>query len=212
MCWNSTSSLVSFITGYTICFILFKRNQNYDRFYALCFFWILLVQLLEYFMWKDQKCQKMNNISNQILCPVIFLQPIIISILALNLTSMNKLNKNLLIIFTIISFIVFVGSYLTMKLWNKNLCSRPKDNECHSLQWPWIKKDTNTLINSINYFLLAFIVFYFLISTKNYYLIFFAVYLIFTLLISLFIKPFNESQYSHWCFLSVGLPLIKLFI
>ena len=163
-------------------------------------------------MWKDQKCQKMNNISNQILCPVIFLQPIIISILALNLTSMNKLNKNLLIIFTIISFIVFVGSYLTMKLWNKNLCSRPKDNQCHSLQWPWIKKDTNTLINSINYFLLAFIVFYFLISTKNYYLIFFAVYLIFTLLISLFIKPFNESQYSHWCFLSVGLPLIKLFI
>ena len=103
MCWNATSSLTSFIIGYITCLILYIRNKNYDRLYSIFFIWILSVQLLEYFMWIDQECKSLNNISNQILCPMILLQPIILSLLSLHFVNFNSTTKHILVISTIIS-------------------------------------------------------------------------------------------------------------
>lgn len=214
MCWNSTSSLTSFIFGYTICIFLFIRNKNYDRFYSIFMMYVLLVQLFEYLMWEDQKCKSINNISNQLLAPIILLQPIILSIVTLIFVKVNKNISNFLIISTIISFIIVIISYVLMQPWKDNYCSKPKDNECHSLQWDWMKKNNSKLntLNTLNYFILCLIILIILFNTKNIYLIIFVIYLIITLLISIMIKPFNNSEYSHWCFFSVGLPFLKLFI
>jgi len=209
MCWNATSSLTSFIVGYIVCLILYIRNKNYDRFYSIFFLWILSVQLLEYLMWIDQECKNLNNISNQILCPMILLQPIILSVLSLYFINFDNMTKNTLIISTIISFIIAILSYIIMKPWESKLCSRPDNNNCHSLKWPWLKK--NNILNTINYFVLAFIIALILLKTNNFYLIIFVFYLFISLIFSLLIKPFNKSQTSHWCFLAVGLPILKLF-
>ena len=156
MCWNSTSSLSSFIIGYSICLILFIRNKEFDRFYAVFFLWILSVQLFEYFIWIDQECKSdkesnsLNNISNQILCPTVLLQPIILAFLSLYFVKLNTVTKNILVISTIVSFIVLIISYLNMGIWKEKQCSTPIDNHCNSLQWPWINK--NTTLNTINYF------------------------------------------------------------
>lgn len=210
MCWNATSSLTSFIIGYITCLILYIRNKNYDRLYSIFFIWILSVQLLEYFMWIDQECKKLNNVSNQILCPMILLQPIVLSILSLYFINFNSLTKHILVISTIISFIVVIVSYIIIAPWKKTMCSKPHDNTCHSLKWPWINK--NVILNTINYFGLFAIILFFYYKTKNIYLIIFVIYFILSLLVTLTIKPFNKSQTSHWCFLAVGLPLLKLVI
>lgn len=97
-----------------------------------------------------------------------------------------------------------------MEIWKEKQCSTPKDNECHSLQWPWINK--NTTLNTINYFALVIIIFIILYLTNNFYLKIFIIYLLLTLIISISIKPLNNSEYSHWCFFAIGLPLIKLII
>lgn len=210
MCWNATSSLTSFIIGYSICLILFIRNKEFDRYYSVFFLWILSVQLFEYLMWIDQECKSTNNISNQILCPMILLQPIVLAFISLYFIKFDTLTTNILVISTIISLIVFIVSYITMGTWKEKQCSKPKDNQCHSLQWPWLKK--NGLINTINYFTMLVILFIILYFTNNIYLRIFVIYLLATLLISVTIKPFNNSDYSHWCFFAIGLPLLKLII
>jgi hypothetical protein len=210
MCWNATSSLTSFIVGYIICLILFIRNKDFDRYYSVFFLWIITVQLCEYLMWIDQECKSLNNIGNQILCPMILLQPIVLAFISLYFIKFDTITTNILIISTIISLIVVVISYITMGTWKEKQCSKPKENQCHSLQWPWLKK--NNLINTTNYFIMLVILFISLFLINNIYLKVFVIYLLATLFISQAIKPFNNSGYSHWCFFSVGLPLLKLII
>jgi hypothetical protein len=161
-------------------------------------------------MWIDQECNNLNNISNQILCPMILLQPIILSILSLYFINFNNLTKDILVISTIISFIVVIVSYIIIAPWKETMCSKPHDSTCHSLKWPWLNK--NVILNTINYFGLFAIILFFYCKTKNIYLIVFFIYFILSLLVTLIIKPFNKSQTSHWCFLAVGLPLLKLVI
>ena len=67
-------------------------------------------------------------------------------------------------------------------------------------------------LNTINYFGLVAIILIILYFTDNFYLKIFVIYLLLTLIISISIKPLNNSQYSHWCFFGIGLPLIKLII
>lgn len=210
MCWNSTSSLTSFIIGYIICLILYIRNKPYDRFYSLFLIYVLSIQFFEYLMWKDQDCNNLNNISNQILTPVILLQPLVLSILSLFFIKFNNTTKNILIITSVISLIITIISYFTMKPYTKNLCSKPYNDGCNSLIWEGL--ETNKEINIANYFGLLSIIFICLLIINNKYLNIFVIYLVITFLVCLIIKPFKNSFGSHWCFFAIGLPLIKLFI
>ena len=210
MCWNATSSLTSFIIGYIVCLILFIRNKPYDRFYSLFFIYILSIQFFEYLMWIDQDCKNLNNISNQILTPVILSQVIVLAILSIFFIKFNNTTKNILIITSIISIIIAIVSYFTMKCYTKNLCSKPFKDGCDSLIWEGL--ETNKEINIFNYFGLLCIVFICLLTINNKYINIFVIYLVITLLVCLTIIPFKKSSGSHWCFFAIGLPLIKLLI
>jgi hypothetical protein len=153
-------------------------------------------------MWIDQDCNNLNNISNQILTPVILFQPLILSILSLFFIKFNDITKNILIITSVISLIITIISYFTMKPYTKNLCSKPYNDGCDSLIWEGL--ETNKEINITNYFVFISIIFICLLTINNKYLNIFVIYLI--------IKPFKNSINSHWCFFAIGLPLIKLIM
>lgn len=210
MCWNATSSLTSFIIGYITCLILFIRNKPYDRFYSLFFIYILSIQFFEYLMWIDQDCKNLNNISNQILTPVLLLQPSVLAMLSIFLIKFNNITKKILIITLIISIIITVISYFTMKCYTKNLCSKPFKDGCDSLIWEGL--ETNKEINIFNYFTSIFIVFICLLTINNKYINILILYTIVTLVLCISIRPFKKSFGSHWCFFAIGVLLIKLLI
>ena len=66
MCINEKVSMTAFITCTIASLYLFYRNNKYDRWVAIFFFYIGLMQLLEYFMWIDQECKGLNQISTDI--------------------------------------------------------------------------------------------------------------------------------------------------
>ena len=66
MCINENISLIIFLVCSITCIYLFKRNYINDRWIAIAFFYIGLMQILEFIMWVDQECKGPNQIATDI--------------------------------------------------------------------------------------------------------------------------------------------------
>jgi hypothetical protein len=53
MCWNAPVSLGTFISSVLMCMYIWYRNGDNDRPLAIWIAWFSLVQLFEFFMWRD---------------------------------------------------------------------------------------------------------------------------------------------------------------
>ena len=102
MCINEKVSMTAFITCTTASLYLFYRNNKYDRWVAIFFFYIGLMQLLEYFMWIDQECKGLNQISTDIGFWHNIFQPVASFVIAYIFT-MGKVS-----IYIYISFILYL--------------------------------------------------------------------------------------------------------
>ena len=54
MCFNKNSSIVSYFTASLLSVILFNYGDKIDKHIALFSLVFIQMQLVEYFMWKDQ--------------------------------------------------------------------------------------------------------------------------------------------------------------
>ena len=61
MCYDAKTSINVFLFSFVISLFLFWRNYPLDRFIAFIFFFIMIMQIIEYFMWIDQDCKKSNR-------------------------------------------------------------------------------------------------------------------------------------------------------
>ena len=55
MCWSAPVSLATFLTSIFMCVYLYYRNLPNDRPLALWIAWFALMQLFEFFMWRDMQ-------------------------------------------------------------------------------------------------------------------------------------------------------------
>jgi hypothetical protein len=55
MCWNAPVSLLTFLTSILLCGYIWKRNKQNDRPLSLWIACFSLMQLFEFFMWRDMK-------------------------------------------------------------------------------------------------------------------------------------------------------------
>jgi hypothetical protein len=168
MCFNSGTSLLSFSISF-ICFayLLYcgikNKNKN-DIFLSVLIILIGLMQVIELFLWRNQKCNSINHYLSLSIIVLLYSQVTIISILYLILYPGKKpvFSDNFVII-TIILFTILTGYTLNF-LNKKQLCSKPKEYSCR-LVW-----DVFVKLND-NYFLfMTFLFFYFsflLIITMN---------------------------------------------
>ena len=82
MCYNANISLMTFIFVSTICIVLWYCNKGTDRPIALILFVIVLMQLVEYGIWKHLDCSFINKFLSSLIPILLFLQPILINIIA----------------------------------------------------------------------------------------------------------------------------------
>ena len=66
MCINAEVSISGFIVCSVTCLYLYKRNKLNDRWIAITFGYIGIIQLLEYLMWIDQECSGLNQIATDL--------------------------------------------------------------------------------------------------------------------------------------------------
>jgi hypothetical protein len=86
MCWNKEVSLVTFLVVIIIVIILYTRNVGSDRHLAIFSAIVVTVQLLEFFVWLsiENGDKNMNSLVTRLILIVLWLQPLINTIMAYN--------------------------------------------------------------------------------------------------------------------------------
>ena len=220
MCFNKETSLTVFIFSFSLSnYILYRgmKNKNkIDIIFASLIIPVSLIQLNEYYIWKNQECGTKNSFWSIIICLILFLQ-IISFVIVSNLIKYKKTNvlENYLFLFFII---LAIG---TIYILNKNkdkICSKPTDKNCR-LEWGSIKYLYNNnfilLLNLLAiylYFMYKFISNTFVKNTmiiKNYYGMIGTIY---ALVVSFYLEKVNFFNIfgSIWCFIGAFSPLIYL--
>jgi len=85
MCFNATTSLITFTISlmssmYLVYNGIHENNKN-DILFGILVILIGLMQLIEYFLWNNQKCNKINHVFSLLIIVVLYLQGIITSLL-----------------------------------------------------------------------------------------------------------------------------------
>ena len=206
MCWNTDISINTFIFACMALIFIFLASFTKYRLEAfknplvyLFLFVVALVQLVEYFLWKNLNNKSMNKLFTQFLQIIIVIQ---VPILFLMIENTNIKYWGLLFF---ILFIIFV-KWLSMSNTYYSTYYRVSIGKNGHLSWDWINLDNN--ISKILVFIwLGFYVFATLFI-KNIEL---TIMLLLSLFITLFLYYKDKTFTSIWCW-SFNLFLIYFII
>ncbi len=207
MCFSEKLSLGSLMFGIfsSLILISFGNKQSFQTNKAIGYFFLFvsLMQLVEYFIWKDIKCETGLNHFGALVGPLLnHLQPVVLLILATwYLDSSNLIQQDTLVSANIL-YLIYVGykyyKYVSVK---SNMCVQT--NQCNHLNWTW-KNDFNYTF----YFIISFINLANFYTNTNLMVSFGIGYLL--LLVSIF--EFNQNVGEFWCLMVTGIPLINLLM
>ena len=205
MCYNKETSIISYIAGVAASIYLFISGDKYDKNIAIFCLTFIQIQLVEFFMWLDQKCGIINKLATIFGNIILGLQPFSI-LLGAYLFNTTFISKNILIIALIINFIIVLNTIFYYILeYNKKICSKEKKQ--FGLSWD-INYNENDIYVKILYFIGMFLVWLFYKNIKGIIIALIA----FALLIkNLYDFKSNKVKYtweSHWCIESVSIPII----
>ena len=136
MCFNAESSIAAF-TFAILCSIYliirgFKLNDKNDKTTGMILIFIANMQLLEYFLWKNQNCGNVNQILTILIVIAISLQAFSTFFIS-NYYYPNHLNKTIYYI-PVVLFILVILLILNELIKNKNkLCTLKDKNSCRLL-------------------------------------------------------------------------------
>ena len=208
MCYSTTISLLTFAVMILSTIFLIYRNYPNDRWVAIVFISAGIMQLLEYFMWKDQSCGMTNHIATILAFMVLLIQPIAILIGAYYFGNLVIDRKKLAPIIWIYGIIIGIfGINWINYASKKRLCSRPNGRH---LDWDfsnWIYSP----IMKIFWFMYYVVVILFFMSNKWYFGAIVGILLIGTLLFSVFYVK-NTSWKSLWCWIINFAPIVYIIV
>ena len=107
MCFNSASSITNYVYVSLLAFIMYLYGDKYDKHISLFTLVVIQMQLAEYFMWKDQKCEIINKLATIAARFILFLQPLSIIGFHYLFDTMN-ISNNAVFIISIIYSLVFL--------------------------------------------------------------------------------------------------------
>jgi hypothetical protein len=206
MCFSKNLSFMSFSFGIfsSIMLILFGNSKSYNvnLSIGLFFIYVTLMQLVDYLIWSDIKCENGLNKIGALIGPLLnHFQPVILLILAniyikSNNIISNKILYSINIIYIIYIFYIYFGIYMKNKM-----CIGL--NHMNHINWTW-----KYSFNYYFYYIVLFINIINYLNNKN-ILIVITISMIFNI-ISYY--KFNYNIGEFWCLLVTSVPLILLFI
>jgi hypothetical protein len=207
MCYSKELSLTSLIFGIltSMTLIFFGNKESYatNNTIGLFYFFVSLMQLVEYFLWIDIDCKNGYNKLGAIIGPILnHLQPVIMLAIASKYLIPKTLISNTILIPLNIAYLIYVYYKYTKYISNKdNLCV--KTNKCNHLDWTW-KKD----FNYIFYFIISFINVANFYNNTNLMVSFVLSYLL--LIVSIF--KFQKNIGEFWCLMVTGIPFVNIIM
>lgn len=157
MCFDAQTSMVTFsisiLTSSYLYYLSREEKSKNTRFFSVVIILIGLMQLLEYFIWKNQECNISNHNLSLMVLVLITVQPII------GMNYYNYLFKSFNQSFVLLySFVyMFLTTYIIKKLNNVKHCSKPTKKSCR-LHWDSFEKFVTYFPKNVN---LLFFILYF---------------------------------------------------
>jgi hypothetical protein len=202
MCWSANSSIASFIIG-TIINISVMLYFKTPVIYSICILWqwVLMMQLSEYFIWKDLDNKSTNGIGTKMALIFNITQPLV-GFLCLLLTSTATIG------FKIIASIVILF-YISYMIFNFNKQNEYKSlnpsTQCKHMNLKW----WHDIKNSGLVYCVTLISIILLILRPFKLSIFFSLFLIITFIISF--SFYSCGGASMWCWFVVPFPIFLSF-
>lgn len=195
MCWNAEVSLNTFLFS-TFVLLLIMYNNTYtqykildlnNKWVYLLFFLVFLVQLMEFFIWKNIKSPFYNRVFTTLNCIILLCQPIA-SIMLLTNSQMRN--------YFLLAYCILAIPFISYRLLTKKIVSIVSD--LGHLRW-------NMLYNNeikLNYICLLIWVFFlsFPLLYSGYFYAYFVSLL--TLLIVIYNYYKDKSIGSMWCWVA----------
>lgn len=212
MCFNKEVSVIAFVIAVISQLALIgfgnKEYRTTNIQLAIIFFWVSLMQIIEYLIWIDLECKKQigtNKLAGMVGPMLNYLQPLIYFIV-LGGTKFGNIS-----FINIVYLLVFVIYYL-MYLSRDRLCS--KEGKKGHLSWAW-SSSTPPSKNSLNinrymcYIYLGMVLMNVVLFDDRYK---FTGYIITAILLLLSNIYYQTNVGELWCFFVVFIPLIILIL
>ena len=218
MCYSETTSAITFTISF-ICFIyLITRKNSFDIYSGWLTIFIGLMQLVEFFLWRNQECNEINRMFSLCIIIVLYLQCALSSIF----NNLNSKKFKMTLLFSIFIFTIFTIYLLNWLYKLPILCSQPSKESCR-LVWSPFEQLINTSIYSKVLFVI-FLLFYFVYAISSSYILIklyfnkypirvlirpvtFIIILIYTFLVEG--KNYIDIFGSMWCFLAVAYGIVS---
>jgi hypothetical protein len=213
MCWSLGSSRNAYIIGTIASLILLYYGDNVDKNIGSFFLAVAQIQLIEYFIWKDQSCGSMNHYASRMIVPVLVLQAIAMIgggyLFSSTILTHAQIKTFFTLVFTLGSVI---AGYNLYKTFNDKLCSKKMTDR--GILWAsgnaGIIKDSGRLITIWNIFYFGSLFLFPLLwksNLKKYLGLFLGISAL------LIIRYLNRITWeSRWCFPSAFMPVLFIFI
>ena len=199
MCFSKEVSLGTFIIGAIGATLLYSLNTKIDKILAIFFFYVILMQFVEYILWNNLTCNIINKITSIIEIILNETQPIILALLLLY--NYNLPNKTYIILFTILYFIMMV----LYDLQTKTLCTLK--NEFNHLEWGWHFLNMYVFVYIIYLLYLSYIILSIPFNWNIKLLL-----VIIPYFISIYIYLGTGAIGSIWCVFAAFFPIIWFFL
>lgn len=132
MCFNAPVSITTFLIGIIGSIRLYKLNFKAE---ALFYSWVVLMQLVEYFLWKNQPCNDTNLIVTNAGMLINHLEPIALWIgIILFSEKQLPLPINIILLLYLFITIQYTRTYFQK---NKLKCTSPTPESSPHLHWKW---------------------------------------------------------------------------
>jgi hypothetical protein len=216
MCYNKESSITAFIVGIVLSTYLFTIGDKYLKTLSIFSGYIVFAQLIEYFLWDNQSCNKTNDIVSKIIPLYLLGQPLSV-LLALYYFKSSFVKPEVLMTLIVIGLCIILKILYDTLTSNKKLCSKGVNG---SLEWDTIynpkrkaRRDFLSLFTEdgimpqySKIFYSATLLFVLFLNNKLYS------WISAFLLVSTFLMNFlnNVNWYSTFCFTMVILPLVLI--
>lgn len=206
MCFSEKASIVTFIIGLVGSILCISLGGIDDKIIGYIFAFISSMQLIEFLIWRHQKCDDYNRFLS--LCGMILnhLQPIVLGIIILILNK-NFIRNKFLFYLSLLVYLIVIIPYSIQFYMKPELQCTLKDKSTH-LKWYWNSLKYGTLVYAI--FLLTYCILCIVGFSNIKTGIFMAFFGVLSFLLSLY---FYKSKYvgALWCYFVVFFPIVYYF-
>ena len=202
MCYNKDISIYTYIIGLVSSFLLLRNENKNLKIVGSFFIVVIQMQLVEYFLWTNTKCNIKNRTISTIGALLNVIQPILLylAIYYYNKDITNE-NKNIMTI----TIIIYV---LALLLYSLNLfpigCSIVTEVSAPYLQWGWFYKKYPNFITIMFPLTLIILMYFGLDKPYNLYLSFI---IMLSFIVSFIIYRKQRTFGTLWCWFAVFIPI-----